>query len=194
MKFEQPPAPAPEEEQIDTPERAFEKYLNGFRLTADDLRGKRVVDIGCGDEALFVRRALDQGLDVIGVDPNLDPSLRKEGRLIRAKLGDLPVLDIDLALSYAVIGTHAGADPRSSLPALMDRLSDNGEIRLYPYPRSETLKGIQQSQKDIDEGVAALGENVEVRVEDVDTVRLPNNETYVNSVLIIRKRGKREAE
>lgn len=193
MKFEQPPISLSEQEQVhheETPEGSFEKYLYGFQLDSEYLRGKRILDAGCGDQALFVRHALEQELDVIGVDPEADPALVPEGRLIRSDLASAGIGSVDIALSYAAIGAHPKIHIRSSLEYLLDHLNEGGEIRIYPYDSSETLKGIRESKARMDEALAGLADRINVSVTEVEEHEMKNGQRYTSSVLIIRKKPK----
>jgi len=192
MKFEQAPAPsqeqAREEQERETPERGFKKYLRGFQLSEVELRGKKIADIGCGNEALFVRYAQDHGIDAIGIDPAVEPALEREGRIVKGNLASVRLDHPDLVLSYGVIGTLQKLDVASSIETLLEELNEGGEIRIYPYDASDTLKGIQESKARMDKAFEELGDRIDVTITKVNEVETRSGQTYTQSVVVIRKK------
>jgi hypothetical protein len=190
MKSERTPVPEwiQEEEKKETPEWGFKKYLRGFQLSEDELRDKKIVDVGCGNDALFVRHALDRGFDVVGVDPAVEPELEREGRIIRSELASAGLGNVDLALSYGVIGTHPKIDIRSSIETLLEALNEGGEIRIFPYEASGTLEGIQKAKARIDRALAELGDRIDVRITNVEERVLEDGRKYTRSLIVIRKK------
>jgi len=95
----------------------FEQLANAI-----DLRGKVVVDIGCGDGA-FVRALADGGADALGVEVSEDAVARARERDPdhRYELGgaeNLPLEDQSVDVATLMRSLHHVPDPASAFPEL----------------------------------------------------------------------------
>ena len=128
-----PPLSLEEERKYD-----FEKYLKGLNLNLEDLRGKRILDLGCGPGG-FVKECTDRGLaEVYGLDLNIDPEKLEEKYKNHFLKGDfkeeLPLKDLDLIVSHGAVGP--GRDREQDLIKIITRalesIKEDGEIRISP--------------------------------------------------------------
>jgi ubiquinone/menaquinone biosynthesis C-methylase UbiE len=174
MKYEQPEIP-------DTLESMYFRYSDDLDFTIDDLKGKRVADLGCGSDALFVSYAVDQGIDIYGVDLKFDPKVTRDENLkkhlIVSDMKRLLLHDLDLILCRASFGIHLKIDKIQTLKSMMSALKPGGEIRIYPYPKplTETLGGIKETRREMDEALKSLDPAVAtIEVRPVKTVEASN--------------------
>ncbi len=200
MKFELPESPKKSSlpESHEALEDEYKKYQKGLGITFEDLKGKQVVDIGCGESALFVRSALEHGLNnVTGVDMSFtqetlaDEKLRSH--LVQVKVENLPFRDVDLIVSYAAIATYPGIDRPRAFGSMASAIKPGGEIRIYPIPKSETLEGIQRNRESIMAALLGLSaDDFDMQFIPVEEKTTPDQQTYTNERLIIRKKIKSE--
>jgi SAM-dependent methyltransferase len=119
-----------------------EPYIREF-LAADDVRGKRVVEIGCGMGTDGVQLA-KAGADYLGVD--LTPMAAKlthtnfsvrglPGRVVNASVERLPLADgsVDFVYSHGVI--HHTPDIERAVSEIRRVLRPGGRIHLMLYHR-----------------------------------------------------------
>src|SRR5680860_178195 len=135
--------------------RIFARYLVSIDLREDDLKGKRILDLGCGEDGEFVKSCIDKGIseDCYGLDLEIDPQKYAEkykGHLFNSNFEEeFPVNNFDYIFSCgAVMGPSEETDqrdPKKTILVALSSLKDDGEIRIYPikksYPGSE-LTGI----------------------------------------------------
>jgi ubiquinone/menaquinone biosynthesis C-methylase UbiE len=98
--------------------------MNDFELLANaiDLRGKVVVDIGCGDGA-FVRALAEAGADALGIEVSEDAvaRLREKDPAHRYELGGaerLPLEDQSVDVATLMRSLHHVPDPSSAFGEL----------------------------------------------------------------------------
>lgn len=183
---------------LNTPKRAFEKYTRDLGITLNDLRGKKIADLGCGDDALFVRSALDQGiLEITGVDTIFKPEILADQELkshiIQEKVEDLSLRDLDLILAYGSVGTHPSIDLPRALAAMFKALKFGGEMRIFPLLNSEevgVMKPLQRSE-DVLLALKTLptGE-IECDIKLIKKGVTPEGQKYSQELLIVRKKFK----
>jgi ubiquinone/menaquinone biosynthesis C-methylase UbiE len=88
-------------------------------LEAVDVRGRTVLDVGCGDGA-FVRALRNAGADALGVDievaraHEVDP----EGRYLEGGAERLPLEDASVDVATLMRSLHHVPDPNSAFPEL----------------------------------------------------------------------------
>jgi ubiquinone/menaquinone biosynthesis C-methylase UbiE len=90
--------------------------------TAIDVKGKTVVDIGCGDGA-FVRQLASAGADAIGIEVSQEAVERARARdpEHRYELGfaqELPLEDASVDVATLMLSLHHVPDPASAFPEL----------------------------------------------------------------------------
>jgi ubiquinone/menaquinone biosynthesis C-methylase UbiE len=59
------------EEDTDVMDRDLEAYCNRFGIKKEDLKGKRILDVGSGSRERFSREASEVGAEVFSLNPNL---------------------------------------------------------------------------------------------------------------------------
>jgi SAM-dependent methyltransferase len=179
-----------------TPQSEYYKYANGFDIVIDNLRGKRIADVGCGEDALFATYAAENGVDeMYAVDTHFSEKAnnvqRLDGHLIESKAEDLPINGLDLILSHGTFGTDVGMDERKALQSLFNALEPGGQIRIFPISRSETLKGINASRTAFELALQGLDPDESViQHQPVETKETKDGQSWVNELFIITKRAK----
>jgi SAM-dependent methyltransferase len=91
--------------------------VNDFDVLAEvvELRGRTVVDVGCGDGAL-VRRLAAAGADAIGVDVRVDRA--HGGRFLVGGAEALPLEDRSVDVAVFMRSLHHVPDPDAAFPEL----------------------------------------------------------------------------
>ena len=87
-----------------------------------DLRGKTIVDVGCGDGA-FVRRLRAAGADAIGIEVSADAVAHAraadlDGCYLRGTAEALPLEDASVDIATLMLSLHHVPDPRAAFPEL----------------------------------------------------------------------------
>ncbi len=185
-------------------ERTFQRYMEGLGLSEESLRGKKVLDLGCG-EGEFVKYLIEKGItsEAYGIDINLDENAIEDKFKKHLRRGnfeeDLPVQNVDYIVSVGAVsnGVWAGEevmDIRKIVEKSLASLKNDGEIRIYPLQESAEatpLAGLQASQKKWEELLKEISEtqNVECKIEPRNIkVSGKENSIILESVLIIRRK------
>lgn len=187
----------------ETPEETFTRYLEGLKLNEKDLRGKKVLDLGCGKEANFVKLLIKKNItpEAYGIDLQVEESILEEGfknHIIKANFEeDFPIKNVDYIISVGAVsnGIWAGEEIMNVKQIIKNSLASlkpEGEIRIYPYqevPTDTPLKGFLASQKKWEKLLAEITktQKVEYKIEPVE-IKILGGDVVINSVLIIRKR------
>jgi len=133
------------EENLDESEEDFiiRRYLNHFQFTEEDLKNKKILDVGCGLGA-FIRYCSDKNItpDAYGFDSELNSKLAKGKYKNHLVKGDytkkIPFQDkkFDYILAYSSLeGLFLEKDNEEAkkvFESLLALLKDEGEIRVYP--------------------------------------------------------------
>ena len=201
MNFERPTFSKPsiektpeskESQEAQKMKEAMEKYQKGFSLTDQEINDKRIADIGCGDDALFVREALNKGAEnIIGVDIEFKDALQKDEELakhlIQGNAENLSLENLDLVLSYAAVGTHPDIDMPKALESMTNAIKVGGEVRIFPVPKSETLKGLLLQRKRILDALESLDkEKISFELKPINEVQV-GKDSYTDEELIITR-------
>lgn len=190
---------SPEEERKAT----FERYLKGIDLDIEDIKDKKILDLGCGEEAEFIKECLEGGItdEVYGLDANIEEDEIEEDLKEHILKGDfeqeLPKKDLDLVISIGALRTPDNESDPVNLKATLENslrsLKEDGEIRIWPIFKSapgSDLAGIELSAKKWREILKDLsGENnitYEFRPIDID-VAGTKPDVWVDEALIIKK-------
>lgn len=136
--------------------QTFDRYLEGLGLREEDLKGKKILDLGCG-EGEFVKYCLKNGLtsEAYGLDINPENLPAEYGdHFSKKSFEELPPeKKFDLivsvgALSNLIWGGKETGDVKKIVKNYLEALKDNGEIRIYPIQEaaiSNPLKGLEES-------------------------------------------------
>ena len=185
------------EEEI---ESTFQRYLNGLKLTEDQLKDKKILDVGCGTEADFIQAIVKKRItkDIYGVDLSIDDNLIKNEskRYFKTDFSEPPELtDVDYIISLGALSLdNEATDLSKNLSSLIPLLSKAGEIRIYPLriaPEGSGLTGIIESRKKWIEKLDEMKNifNIEYEFSPIDIrVSGDNNDLWLDEVLIIRNR------
>lgn len=193
----------PEDEQ-ENPEKLREElyghYLNSLNITENDLKGKSILDLGCGFAGLFVQYLVDHKITdkVLGVDLNLHEEKVEErfrNNLVKGDLaGDLPMENADYIFSVGAVSMVAHFENKDKIiKKWIENLANGGEIRIYPIPEPspnfpwESLVQDWQEWNKIAKEVAEEGK-IEC-VFEPKSVRVmgKNNEMVLDHLLVIKK-------
>ena len=123
----------------------FDWYEKQLGLSEKELRGKRVMDLGCG-EGDFIKHLISKGItrDAYGVDIELDSAEKEfEGHFFQQPSEeDLPVKDLDYIVASRSIwhdwkwtNGHI-MDVEKVLDKSLSALKKGGEMRIYPIEES----------------------------------------------------------
>jgi SAM-dependent methyltransferase len=114
-------------------------------LTPEHLRGKRVLDVGCG-MGRFAEVAASYGADVVGVDLSaaIDAAQGNLGALpntafIQADVFDLPLRPESFDFIYSIGVLHHTPDTRAAFAALPRLLKPGGRILIWVYTNERKL-------------------------------------------------------
>ena len=193
---------SPEEERRET----YQRYLKAFDLKERDLRGKSILDLGCGEEAEFVKELIEKGVSdkIYGLDrkinlENADAQL-KNHLFEKNYFGELPVKDLDLIVTLASIPEpiepiETGRElTKVAIENALEALQERGELRIYPIRLASPdndLPGIADIRKGwlglLDELSKTHRIKWELRPIDITISGLKNEDTWLTETLIIRK-------
>jgi len=119
-------------------ERQFADYIQKLELSEGTLRGKKVLDLGCGD-GKFVEYLLEKGITdkAYGVDMQLDETSvddKFKPHFIRGNFEeDLPLENADYMVSLGAVSAIGSAKNKEAvLEKWLENLQEGGEIRIYP--------------------------------------------------------------
>lgn len=126
----------------------IERYQEKFDIDLDQLKDDLILEIGCGQEAEFVKYCLENGLEkVYGLDilPP-DESIKKElgGHYIVGDINNLPFEDesINHILMRAVFNPNDENNLIDKLPEILKKMKTGGELKVYPVWREREMKSM----------------------------------------------------
>jgi len=123
-----------------------ERYINDFKLDIEALKDKKILDIGCGDEAQFIEFCLENNInDVIGID--LRPPVNQEladkikGHYIIGQVDNLPFKpeQFDVVLMRSVINPDTELDVDKVFGDAVSSLKTGGKFEIYPVWREKPM-------------------------------------------------------
>lgn len=187
-------------------EHTFRRYIEGLGLSENELRDKKVLDLGSG-EGEFVKSLIVKRItaEAYGIDAELDEAGVEnifKKHLFRGNFEkNLPVKDADYIISVGAVsngiwGGEEVMDIRKILENSIGSLREDGEIRIYPMQEAATatpLEGLGQSQQKWNELLSQISDTqkVEYRIKPRNIKVTGNgNDIILESVLIIRKKKK----
>lgn len=189
-------------------ERTFKRYVDGLGLDEENLRDKRVLDLGSG-EGEFVKSLIEKGVtpEAYGLDAQTDESVvedKMKGHLLKGNFEeDLPVQNIDYVVSVGAVssgiwGGEEVMDIRRIIEKSLASLKEGGEIRIYPIQeaaKANPLEGLQASQEKWKELLEEISESqkVECKIEPRNIKVAGNSgDVILESVLIIRRKKRKK--
>jgi SAM-dependent methyltransferase len=184
--------------------KTFERYIKGLGLSEESLRGKRILDLGCGSGE-FVQYLIENGitLEAYGIDMMLDESAIEDKfkkHFIKGNFEkDFPVKGVDYVISVGAVsngiwGGEEVMDIRRIIKNSVDSLNENGEIRIYPLQEAAEatpLSGLKASKEKWQRLFEEISQTqkLEFEIRPIDVrVSGKNNDIILESVLIIRKK------
>lgn len=191
-----------EKEREEDKEKTFKRYLEGLNLKEEDIKNKRILDLGCGTEGEFVRACADKDLteEIYGLDLRIDFEEIKDKYKNNFFAGDFekefPVQNLDYAVSVGAINApwNEEKDKKGLEQALVQAtqaIKSGGEIRIYPIQKcseESELEGIKERRKTMEEILQKIAPqlNIEYQFEPID-VSISGKDLWLNELLIIRK-------
>jgi len=133
------------EEMEKEKEEVYNRYLKDLELSEEDLEGKSILDLGCGEMAPFIQKLMEKDLEVElkGVDIDLDEDHlpeELEGVVEYANFEkEIPGDDYDYIFAYGSIFAYEWRDPESAILNAVEKLNTGGEIKIMPI--SEPVEG-----------------------------------------------------
>lgn len=156
-----------DEEEKETPEEVFKRYLKDLNLNVKSLKKKRILDLGCGKEADFVK-VLEKRQDVnsknlTGIDTEVNCDL-KANILKDDFIKNFPKNSFDLIIAFGSISplNKEMEDIKKLIIKALNNLNRNGKIKIFPIHRS-----IRNGLDDFKETKDILNEieNINVKTE-----------------------------
>jgi 2-polyprenyl-3-methyl-5-hydroxy-6-metoxy-1,4-benzoquinol methylase/uncharacterized protein YbaR (Trm112 family) len=119
--------------------RSRQTFLEKTGWSLEALRGKRVLDAGCG-MGRFAEICADNGAEVHGVDLSraVDAAIRNLGhranvRIYQADIMNLPFPDATFDFAYSIGVLHHTPDTRAAFLKLVPLVKPGGEIAIWVY-------------------------------------------------------------
>ena len=183
-------------------ENIWERYLDGLDLREEDLKDKRVLDLGC-DTGDFVISCLDKNVtkNAYGLDMELRGETLEEKyqeNFFQGNFKDeLPVKNLDYILSVGAFSLYMNKESAKSIKETIKNsntvLNEGGEIKIYPMPKvpeHSNLEGVKESREVILEVLENLKKELLIEWEftPIDVrVSGKNKDVWLEEVLIIKK-------
>ena len=201
-KFENQPEPEKEKEQT------FQRYLAGLNLSVEQLKDKKILDLGCGEEGEFIKECIEQGItkEIYGLNSAIKSEevdeKYKENLLFGDFEAEFPIDDLDYVISVGAIDPSIeqgdARDPQKTILSALESLKDNGEIRIFPIRNAAPdsgLEGIIESRKKWTEILSDLSSRglIDYELKPIQTKTSVNEtDTWTEEVLVIRKKSEKQ--
>ena len=187
-------------------EHTFRRYLEQLGLREEELKGKRIMDLGAGDGE-FIKYLVSKGItsEAYGIDINPDEDFLEQGfenHLFKGSSEeDLPVQGLDYIVASRAIW-HDWKDRNGHamnveivLEKSLSALNEKGEMRIYPIEedakRNLDNNGYAaEQQKKWDALLPVIAEKYGMKYEIEPRnifVNAGNGDVTLQSVLILRK-------
>lgn len=190
-------------------EESSKVYLSYLDLNEEQLKGKRILDLGCGSDGHFIRYLLQNGITskAYGLDLEIDENLIEPEYRTHFYQGDyreeFPVKDLDYIISRAAISTEFLGSKfmeekfnivKDIISNCLAALKEDGEIRFSPILKASvaTPDGLGKGHKENwDKCLKEIAEELKIEYEFQPVsvgVATRYNDIFLRYVLIIRKR------
>jgi len=180
-------------------EKTFQRYLKGLDLTEEEMRSKKILDVGSGKEADFIQAVLSKGItgEAYGMDIEMDDTLvgKDPEHYFKTDFLNPPnVSNIDCVVSVGALSLDTNAEYIEDIFSRLAQLSsDTSELRIYPLrraPEGSELMGVIESRKKweakLEEMKQKFGIEYEFRPIDI-RVSGNNKDLWLDETLIIKK-------
>ncbi len=165
-----------------------EFYLQNFNLDLKSIKEKTILDIGCGEEADFVKFALDNGVNnIVGIDslPPINESVanKVKGHYIVGDIENLPFEadKFDLILMRSVINPDTEWDVDCIIADTVKLLKPGGKLEIYPVWREKAMtKKLKEAVKKLD------GQEYSTTWQEKDLLKVGDNELHKDLLSISR--------
>lgn len=207
-RYEQDHQDIPEQAPEEIRERILQRYIKSLDLREEDLKDKRILDLGCGEEGEFVRELLDRHItsEAYGLDAQIQQeALADEYRehLHRGNFEqEFPGEDYDYIVSMGALEApseeRGQENPEQTLHLALQALKEDGEIKVYPIRKPSQqgyMPGLEYSEKRWEEILKHLSSNkdIEWELKPMEIkVAGKNRDVWLEQLLIIRKASKEE--
>lgn len=187
-------------------EETFNRYLNALEISQEDLKGKKVLDVGCGNGD-FVISCLEKGItdEVYGLDSNpkgdaRDPKYRSHF-FYKDFSNVFPIENLDYVVSVGAISLYLydkelQVDIEEAIKSSIRSVNENGEVRIWPIKKfiqgtdSDGIKEQEQLLLSVMEYVSECLD-IEWRLDPTDIRACASDkDIWADQVLIIKKNPK----
>lgn len=210
MNFENSPEDAerkPDRELRQEIDReTVERYFDGLGISEEELRGKKVLDVGChkGD---FIRHLLESGVtdEAYGLDLLYVPKDdRHPGHFMTHDFRDpLPVRGCDMVVSVGAATLFLNPKEKdrfkSILENALDAITETGEVRIFPVLRDvgNGYEGLLEGEQTLDEVLDELqnerGVVVSLSAKEIVKNYETGKDDHEQQLLVLRKGQRGEA-
>lgn len=192
--------------------KIFKYYLKDLDLTKELIKGKTILDLGCGEGAEFAMECSEEKLaDVYGIDRKLNVGLDKDKFKKANFLAEFPFRDkkfdfiisnsaVVLWLPYIEKEEHYLAY-KDFFKKYLGNLKENGEIRIYSLKKASSdlnLPGIKIEGENLglilellSEDFDAIGIKTELKPIDIGVSGedVENCDVWLNQLLVIKHKN-----
>lgn len=192
-----------ENKTIKNRQEIYNSYLHDLDLNEDDLKNRKVFDLGCGGGE-FIESLIENKItsEAYGIDINLSESMveKYHGHFIRGNYQEkFSLTDVDFVVAIGSIPTgNLNEEDIQNIKIIiknsLESLKENGEIRISSIRETANttpMNKIEDSRQKWEEIIKDISKTQKVECEiiprDVSIIGY-DNEIILNSVLIIRKK------
>lgn len=193
-----------EETDQEMMEKTYARYLKGFMFTEDDLRDKKIIDMGSGDGefiAALTEKKITEKAHGIDAEPSgFSKNEKYKKHFTRSTFESGPVIsDADFWVSYGAVsdgiwGGEEQIDMRKVLKNALHSVNEDGEVRIFPIQVSgedRILEGLKDSYKVWNEILPDIArtENVTWELKPVDiNIVGRENDVVLQEMLVLKKK------
>ena len=166
------------EEMEKEKEEVYNRYLKDLELSEEDLEGKSILDLGCGEMAPFIQKLMEKDLEVElkGVDIDLDEDHlpeELEGVVEYANFEkEIPEGSYDYVLAYGSIFAYEGRNPERAIFNAVSNLNEGGEMKIMPLnePVEGELGPMEEQWDKMNRVLKSIAEekDLQLKIEEVD--------------------------